>query len=60
LDLDDRAAADPLPGHRSWIPRRFHLAGFADDLQVHDPDVGNLEPHRSVQLRHQRGKRCGL
>ena len=58
LDLDDRPAADPLRRHRSWIPRRFHLAGFAHHLQVHDADVGNFEPHRSVQLRHQSGKRC--
>jgi hypothetical protein len=28
LNLDYRAAADALYGHRSWIPRSFHLAGF--------------------------------
>jgi hypothetical protein len=32
LNLDDRSAADAPRGHGAWIPRRFHLAGFANDL----------------------------
>src|SRR5579871_5473740 len=45
-NFDDRAATDAVCRYGSRIPRRLHLSGFADRLQVDDADAGNLQPRR--------------